>query len=65
MTGAAATPEEQRAHGVDELARGLVTVAGARGSQDGHKGLGKCAFGEQPPQEVGDTKSNLVGIGPG
>ena len=43
----------------------VMAVALTRGGQDGHEGLRKGAFGEQPAQQVGNAERHVEGVCPG
>ena len=46
----------------DQLVRGLLPMLGLAGGQHRHKSLAEGPFGEQAPEEIGNSESDIEGI---
>ena len=50
---------------VNRLPGGLIALFGPGGRQNRHKGLTERAFGKQPPEQIGNAKGHIEGVGQG
>ncbi len=57
--------EQDGAHGIDQIAGGLVASPGTAFGQDGHKGLREGALGKQAAQQIGNAERHVEGVGGG
>ena len=63
QAGGRQRPGQRGGHGVNQMPRGLDAIALLAGGQHGHESLAERAFAKQPPQQIGNAKGHVEGVG--